>query len=77
MKPKKSTGKVKAAGKALWSQPPQSGVRPQRVIKGLNVLNNVVMSLGSGSKAPQVKELVFQATKEILSNSVIIGASFM
>ena len=77
MKRKKSTGQLKAASKTLGSQPPQSRVGTQMIIKSLNVLKNVVLSLSSGNKTPQVNELGFQAAKEILRNSVIIRVSFM
>lgn len=47
-------------------------MRAQRVIKTFNVFKDIIFCLSSGRVAPKMYQLRFQATEEILRNSVIV-----
>jgi len=63
---------MKTSGKLCWGHPANPRVRSEGVVKALNVSENSVSGLISSTEVGEMHQLTFQATKKVLSDSIVI-----
>ena len=62
----------KLVGKAFWRKPTDAGMRPDGIVKALNIREDGVSSLASGIEARKMHKFAFEAAKEVLGHSVVV-----